>query len=138
LSMNLKIHRETFATPEDHTWLKTGNGTKTADSITLAGAAFASTFADGFIPSGVCLGKATSGTYSGFYIPYDNAGSDGEQTARYLLFTSIQLKLNDAGTAFENSAAAGMWEGDVIEANLPTDHGVDSAAKTDLARIRFS
>ena len=138
MASNLKIHRQTFLTPEDHRWLKTAEGLDSMHSITLAGAAFASTFPTGFIPSGVHLGKASSGTYSGFYIPYDNAGTHGEQTCVYILGTSCQLKFADDGTTLENSSAAGMWEGDVIIANLPTGHGYDSAAATDMKFVHYN
>lgn len=72
--MKLGITRETILPAEDHTWLGSAHGTQTADPITLDATLFdldpsTGDFPDGFIPSGVVLGKVTAtdkyGPYGG-------------------------------------------------------------------------
>ena len=115
MGSSLKLRHTTYATPENHTWAKTDKGFLTCHSVTLLGTAFLATFPTGFVPSGVTLGKITA---TGLYAPYNNADSPvGTTVMRGLLFTSVQLVLDDGGLLTDSSAAL-LWEGDVIEANL--------------------
>lgn len=135
MGMNLAMRSEDFTSAEDHSWLGSAHGTSEANSITLAGDAFLATFADGIVPSGVVVAKYTSGANTGLYGPYDDAGADGLDTAAYHLLTTVDV---DAANGGVNTAAAGLWHGEVIESKLPTGHGLTASAKTDLKQIRYS
>lgn len=67
--------------------------------------------------------------------------TDGSQTARGHLFTTHQLgpPLVALPTAAQvgNAPAALLWHGEVVEALLPSNHGLDSRAKTDLTHIHY-
>lgn len=118
---------------ENQTWIGKTDALRDADSITLDRSAFdlAVTFADGFIPSGVALGRITA---TGLYGPYDDTAVDGTEVAAGFLVASIAYDRNSSA----DLGAALMWHGEVIEANLPTDHGLDAAGKVDLAaKFRF-
>jgi hypothetical protein len=94
-------------------------------------------FTNGRVPSGVVLGKITA---SGRYGPYDDAETDGREVAVGHLFTTTQLnrpELGDDPAVFRNVGGALLWHGEVVEAKLPTDHGLDANAKTDLKHIRY-
>lgn len=114
---------------EDQTWLGRGGKPRSAaKAIVLDRSSFdlVGDFPDGYIPSGVVLGKVTA---TGLYAPYDNAAVNGLQTALGFLFTSIPYDRDSTG----DLGAALFWDGEVIEANLPTNHGLDANAKTELA-----
>lgn len=130
----LKLRRSTYGPAENITWAKTDKGFLTCHSITLHGTDFAATFPTGFIPSGVTLGKITA---TGLYALYNNADSPvGTTVMQGLLFQSVQLA-KDAAGLFVDSSAALLWEGDVIEANLPTNHGLDANGKVDVGSRFF-
>jgi hypothetical protein len=131
--MRLDIQTETFSASEDQSWLGSAHGTNECDSITLDGDAFLATWPDGIIPSGVVLGRVTA---TGLYQPYDDGVATGIEVARGHLFTTIDLGGTTAGTV-GNTPAALFWHGEVVEANLPADHGLDAAAKADLGQIRY-
>lgn len=129
--MDLTQKTETFQTPEDLSWLGKDLGFDDMDSITLDASAFSlTTFADGFIPSGVVLGKISA---SGKYGPYDGGASDGTEVAAGFLGTTVAFTAQSG----DNISGALLWIGEVVEANLPADNGVDSGAKADLTHIRF-
>lgn len=132
MGMKLGIVRQTFAAPEDQSWLGSAHGTNEADSITLHGASFIGTFADGHVPSGVVVAKYTAGANAGLYGPYSDAGADGLDTAAGHLFTTT-----DVGTTGVNTSAALYWHGEVVESKLPTGHGLTAAAKADLPQVRY-
>lgn len=129
MGMKLGLVTESFSPPENQSWLGSAHGTQEADSITLDGDAFLATFTDGVIPSGVALGKVTA---SGKYVPYDNGAGDGSEVCVGALFTTVDLGGTTAGTVGDTGAAL-LWHGEIVEANLPTDHGWDANAKTDVA-----
>lgn len=109
-------------------WLGSEHGTTTCESITLDAALTLAVFADGQVPSGVVLGKVTA---TGRYAPYDDAAVDGTEVARGHLFDTVEVATD------HNAGGALFWHGQVIEAKLPTDHGLDAAAKTDLTHINY-
>jgi len=122
---------------EDHRWIAPGGISALADcdTVVLDRSAFdlAGDFPNGYVPSGVVLGKITS---SGLYAPYDNALSNGLEVAVGFLAVSVVMDRDNASTADE--LAALYWHGEVDESALPTNHGLDAAAKTDLAaKFRF-
>jgi len=133
VASRLSITTTVFKPSENQSWLGSAHGTDNADPITLDGDSFLTTFTDGVIPSGVVLGKVTA---TSKYRQYSNAASDGTQTAVGMLLTTVDLG-GVTSAVVEDVTAALYWHGEVIEANLPTNHGLDSAGKTDLALIRF-
>lgn len=108
------------------------------DGITLARNQFdlVTTFPNGYIPSGICLGKVTAaGATQNMYGPYDDAATDGTQVAVGFLAVPVTYDRNSTANI---AGAALMWKGEVVEAFLPTNHGLDAAGKTDLAaKFRF-
>lgn len=109
-------------------WLGSAHGTTTAEAITLDPALMLAVFEDGDIPSGVVLGKVTA---TGRYGPYDDAAVDGRAVARGHLFDGVKV------AAGHNIGAALLWHGQVIEAKLPADHGLDANGKGDLKHIHY-
>lgn len=67
MGVKLGILTETFSPGEDHRWLGSSHGVDDADTVTLDGDSFLTTFTDGVVPSGVVLAKRTS---DGLYVPY--------------------------------------------------------------------
>lgn len=119
---------------EDQRWIAPGgiSAIKDADSITLKMSLFSRvTFPNNLLPSGIVLGKVTA---SGLWGPYDDAAVDGRQTAGHHLLATVAWPADLAAAA--QIPVAGYWHGEVIESLLPTGHGLDAAAKVDLARIR--
>jgi hypothetical protein len=129
--MDLRIASETYSPPEDHSWLGSAHATDTGDSITLDGDKFLGSFADGIVPSGVALGIITA---TGKYAPYTDAATHGagSDVMRGHLLTTVDLGGTTSGTAGDVGAAL-LRHGQVVEANLPTGHGVTTAGKADVA-----
>lgn len=130
MGLNLQIVETTFSAPENHEWLGSAHGTEECDPITLHAAGLLAVFPTGIVPSGVVLGLYASGGNAGLYGVYADAGATGLDVARYHLFTTTDISGG-------NTAAAGLWHGEVIEAKLPTNHGLTAAAKADLVQIRY-
>ena len=131
--MKLGIKRETFAAPEDYSWLGSAHGTNEADPITLNGDAFLAAFPDGVVPGGTVVGMVTA---TGLYEPYADAGAGGLDVARGHLLTTVDLGGTTAATV-GNVGAALYWHGEVIVANLKTNNGLTAAARADLPQIRY-
>ena len=134
--MRLDIRSETFTPSEDQRWLGSAHGTNTGDPITLDGdIGFLALFPTGVIPSGVMLGKITA---TGLYVPYTDAGTHGvgSDVAQGHLLTTIDLGGTTTATVGPTGAAL-FWHGEVIEARLPTGHGVTTAGKADLPQIKY-
>lgn len=129
--MDLSVRDEVFGV-ENRAWLGSQHGTQSNRSITLDASAFteATHYPEGFIPSGVVLGQITG---SGLFGPYDDTATDGREVAAGHLFNSVPVR---AGAT--NIGAPLLDHGAVVESKLPAGHGLDAAAKTDLAgQIRF-
>lgn len=129
------VRTKTYA-GSDHSWLASQHGTTRNRPIVLdlSKFDFASTFTSKMIPSGVILGKVTSG---GLYGPYNDGLSNGQEVARGILFSDVDVSdyITDAGsTTLTGLKADGalLIVGIVVEANLPTGNGIDAAGKTDL------
>lgn len=94
--MDFAVQTTTYV-PEARGWLRGPHGTEpgTNPSITLDLSLFTAGthYPNGFIPSGCVLGKVTA---TGFYGPYDDAASDGRQTAKGLLFDSEAVRTGQA------------------------------------------
>ncbi|OJY47608.1 head decoration protein [Pseudonocardia sp. 73-21] len=128
--MDLSIRTETFG-QEDQSWLGSAHGTDSARSITLDMTTFTAGthYPDGYLMSGLPLGKITA---SGKYGLYDDAASDGRQACAGLLFTVVRAP---ASTSTPVSGAM-LVHCIVVDANLPI--AVDAAGKADVAgRIIF-
>lgn len=130
---------------EKRSWLLSQHGTDpgTTPSITLDISAFtaATHYPNGYIPSGVVLGKITA---TGLYAPYQNALANGLEVAAGILFSSVKVP-NTADTT-KDVGAAMIVHGFVsrsklltIVANAATGGGfIDTAGEADLKLIHFS
>lgn len=133
MGSKLSIATATFKPGENQSWLGSAHGTMSGDSITLDGDSFLATFTDGVVPSGVVVAKVTA---TGKYRQYNDANSDGTQVAAGHLLTTVDLH-GTTSAVVEDVTAALYWHGEVISANLPTNHGLDAAAKVDLPQVRY-
>lgn len=116
---------------DDLSWLGSQHGIEAGESITLLVSSFTSGthYPDGFLKSGLPLGKITA---SGKYGPYDDAASDGRQTLVGHLYGGVPVATGGGA----NLGGALLTHGKVREANLPL--AVDAAGKADVAgRIRY-
>lgn len=125
--MDIALQQTESYVAEDRSWLASRHGTDVTQTITLDVSAFTANthYPNGYIPSGVVLGKITA---TGLYGPYSNAASDGTEVAAGFLYTSVKVRSGgpDVGAAIH-------WHGAVIAAKLPTGNGLDTAGRTDLA-----
>lgn len=131
--MDISVRNKKTYTGSNHRWIGKTQALKDADSITLQRSTFnlTSTFPNGVIPSGVVLGRITA---TGHYGHYDDAASDGREVAVGFLVEDVPYDRDSTA----NLGGALMWWGEVVEAHLPTGHGLNAAAKTDLAaKFRF-
>lgn len=129
--------RHTYLGSEDQRWVAPGGiaAMRDADSITLDRSAFdlVTAFPNGFLPSGIVLGKITA---TGLYGPYTDAGAGGLDTAVGFLLVTVAAPVGAAATS--DIAAALYWYGEIIESMLPTGHGLTAAAKVDFgAKFRI-
>lgn len=128
--MDLNIRTESFG-QDDQSWLGSSHGTDTARSITLDITKFTAGthYPDGYVKSGIPLGKITTG---GKYGPYDDAATDGRQTLSGFLFTAVKTPTNPANPV--NGAL--LMHCFVVESKLPV--AVDANGKADVAgRVIF-
>jgi hypothetical protein len=88
-------------------------------------------YANGYIASGTVLGKVTA---TGKVGPYDDAASDGRQTAVGFLYNNVIVP---ASTSQKVSVAVLDCFAVVSESRLPTNHGLDANGKADLSKIVF-
>ncbi len=88
-------------------------------------------YPNGFIPSGVVLGKVTA---TGRLGPYSNGAADGRETAAGFLYNATKVPAN---TATRAAVAAVDAFAVVSESRLPANHGLDAAAKAELPLIKF-
>ncbi len=112
---------------ENRSWLGSRDGTDVTQTVTLDTSAFTANthYPNGYIPSGTVLGMITA---SGLFGPYDNAANDGREVAVGFLFSNAKVRSGgpDVGAPIH-------WRGVIRTAKLPTNSGLDSAARTDLA-----
>lgn len=127
---------------EKRDWLLSPHGTDpgTTPSVTLDPSKFvkADHYPNGYIPSGIALGKITA---SGLYGPYDDAASDGTQTATGLLFSSVNVT-NPDGSIKAKVGGAQVVHAFVDPAKLPIGSGkkgyLDANGQADLKLIHFA
>jgi hypothetical protein len=125
--VNLAQTTETFG-QDDQSWLASAHGTDAGRSITLDTSAFTAGthYAGGFFPSGLVLGKIAA---TGLYGPYNDALSDGTQTAVGFLFTAVKAP---AVNTIDVQGVL-LWHGAVVKANLPIPSALDANGTADLA-----
>lgn len=128
---NISVTKTSYQT-ENRSWLASTHGTEPGanPSVTLDVSKFTAGthYPNGYIPSGMVLGKVTA---TGLYGPYDNAAADGRQTAAGHLLASLSV-----GTLTKIGGAL-LVHGFVTEAKLPTNHGLDAAGKAELPGIYY-
>lgn len=127
----------TYLAGEDQRWIGAGGlqAFQDNDTITLDRSAFdmVTAFPNGFLPSGIFLAKITA---TGLYGPYADAGAGGLADGIGFLAVSVAVPTDAAAT--QDIAAALYWHGEVVEAFLPTGHGLTTAGKADVAaKFRF-
>ncbi|KKB99480.1 hypothetical protein WR43_09650 [Mycolicibacter arupensis] len=108
--------------------------TATGATVSTNTAGKAGHYPNGYIPSGLVLGKISA---SGLYGPYDNNANDGRETAAGLLFSSVRAIDSATGNPLAKVGGARFVHGLVNEARLPVSSGIDAAAKADLKLIAW-
>lgn len=121
-------------------------GTADIPGFTIGGVLDVSAFTaathypNGYLLSGIVLGKITTG---GLYGPYDDAAADGRQTAVGFLFSSLKVP-NLADLTKDVGAAILTAFAPVSLAKLPIANGatgkgyIDAAGQADLKLIYFA
>lgn len=137
MAFNPAIRTEKTVLGEDRTWLATRKGWDTCRSITLDISTFteAENLTGRVIPSGIVLAELASGAYG----PYDPDGAPQDVAAGFL-FSAVEIDTDDVATASDVGAAL-IWEGIIVEANLPdvgsAEGMLDANAKTDMPNFRY-
>jgi hypothetical protein len=131
--MNLGLITESFS-QDRRDWLAGDHGTDIALSVTLDVTKFTAGthYPDGYVKSGIPLGKITTG---GKYGPYDDTAVDGRQTLVGFLFTGVEV-VTRRGATLSSAVGSMLVHCAVKESKLPV--AVDAAGKVDLAsRVIF-
>jgi hypothetical protein len=131
--MNLGLITESFS-QDKRDWLFSDHGTDIALSATLDVTKFTAGthYPDGYIKSGIPLGKITAG---GKYGPYDDTATDGRQTCVGFLFTGVEV-VTRRGATLSSAVGSMLVHCAVKEAKLPV--ALDANGKADLAsRVIF-
>ena len=122
---------------EKRPWLLSEHGTRPGENpgATLDAALFvpATHYPNGYIPSGIVLGKVTA---SGLFGPYDTAALDGRQTAAGLLFGSLRVS-----SATAKVGGALVLTGFVKTTRLPFQSGtgaLGAGGAANMPLINFS
>jgi len=130
--MDLSLKTESFV-QDRRDWLGSAHGTDAPVSVTLDVSKFTAGthYPNGFIKSGIPLGKVTA---TGLYGPYDNAATDGRETCVGFLFTAQDV--NARAVTSTKVVGSMLLHCFIREAKLPVP--LDAAGKTDLgARVVF-
>ena len=129
--MDISLQPTETWTAEDRSWLGSKDGTEYIQTVTLDTSTFTESvhFPNGYIPSGTILGRITA---TDLYGPYDNAASDGRETAVGFLYSNTKVRTGGADVG-----APIHWRGVIRASRLPRatteTGGLDSAGRTDLA-----
>lgn len=131
--MYLQQTTETFLN-ENHEWLGSARGTESPQSITLQTNAFTAGthYPNGFFPSGLPLGKYTSGANTGKYGPYTAGATDGTQNLAGFLYMTVKAPTDNT----INVVGALLDTGRVIVSKLPIAT-VDAAAQATNPRFVY-
>lgn len=124
----LQFVQEAAFQNDDKSWIRRREGLDDMMTVTLDLTTFTAGthYPNGFLPSGMSLGKITA---TGLYGLYSNAALDGRQDGRGLLGSAIDM---NPVPASNKAVGAIFWRGTVREARLPANHGVDAAFKADV------
>lgn len=111
-------------------WLGSQHGTDAPRSVTLDVSTFtqATHYPDGYIKSGLPLGKITA---TGKYGLYDNTKSNGQEVCAGLLATGVEV-INHRGQASTTVGGSMLVHGFVVLSKLPAP-GLDTAGQADVA-----
>jgi hypothetical protein len=131
--MHLEVRKTSPLVVEDHSWLGDAADTQSWRPATLVVASFTKNthYPQGVLRSGTVIGKYTSGPNQGLWGAYDNAATDGRQTAVGFLATTQQIEV--AGGIPVRIGVPLKERGFIKPYNLPAGHGLDAAARADLA-----
>lgn len=88
-------------------------------------------YPNGYIPSGTVLGEVTTGGRLG---PYDDAATDGRQTAVGFLYNATRVP---AVVATKVAAAVIDCFAVIDASKLPTASGLDAAGRADLPLVKI-
>lgn len=126
--MDLSIKTDSLVAA-DQSWLGSSAGVRTGRPVTFDMTTFTSGthYPDGFLKSGLALGKITA---SGKYGPYDDAAADGRQTCVGFLLDAPKAPASTA-TPIQGSLLDGTGNPRVILAKLPV--ALDANGQADLA-----
>lgn len=119
---------------ENRSWLRGPHGTDPGANanITLHIPAFTGLYPNGFVPSGIVVGKITA---SGKFGPYDATATDGTETAAGLLFGSLSI---EAGATVVGGALVNHAYANAAKLPIQTGKGaLDAAARAELTHIIF-
>jgi hypothetical protein len=127
--MDLSLKTISFS-QDKKDWLGSQHGTDVLRSITLDVSTFtkATHYPDGFLKSGLPLGKITA---SGKYGLYSDAASDGRQTLVGLLWTGVEV-IDHRGNVSTAVGGSMFVHGFVVTSKLPTP-GIDANGLVDVA-----
>lgn len=120
-------------TTDDPSWLVADHGQNLNLSATFDVSLFVEEdhFPDGFLKSGIPVGKVTA---TGLYGPYDDSEDDGRQVCVGFLYSPLTV-VDGLGSP-ETVFGAIYTHGGVVEANLPVE--IDANGKADVAaHIQF-
>lgn len=127
--MDLSLKTESF-TQDRRDWLGSAHGTDVPISVTLDVSKFVAGthYPDGYIKSGVALGKITA---TGLYGPYDDTATDGRETLTGFLFTAQDV--NARRVTSTKVVGSMLWHGAIKESKLPVP--VDANGKADVRGV---
>lgn len=128
--MDLSVQTEEHLS-DDQSWKASAHGSDAAQTVTLDISTFTAGthYPKGHLPSGILLGKITSGGSKGLYGPYVDGVGDGRETAVGYLDQAVKAPAETT----TNISAPIILHVFVREERLPSGHGTDANAKTDLA-----
>lgn len=119
-------------------WLRSPHNAGNVTIVTLDLSTFEQPlhYPDGYLPSGIVLGRITA---TGKYGPADDTATDGRETARSILYDPV-LITDDTEPAASTWSGGGYVRGHVNVTYLPVEHAAGSAtfnARHHLHQITF-
>lgn len=126
--MDLSLKSISFS-QDRRDWLGSQHGTDAPRSITLDVSKFTAGthYPDGYLKSGLPLGKITA---TGKYGLYDDAASDGRQTCVGLLFTGVEV-VDHRGRVSTSVGGSMLLHGFIVLSKLPIT--LDANGQADIA-----
>lgn len=126
--MDLSLKQDTFS-QDRRDWLGSEHGTDAPRGVTVDVTKFtqATHYPDGYLKSGIPLGKITT---SGLYGPYDDAATDGRTTLVGFLYTGVEV-VDHRGRVSAKVGGSILVHGFIRTDKLPVT--VDAAGLADVA-----